>query len=84
MATEDHNTTFEQMMDDITQNEDLSFEQKMKRIGHCFKKEMERISRDFQTRLHQDMEHELQYLRTQLKDIWKPHLTWKPQLQWKR
>ena len=45
---------------------------------------MERISRDFQTRLHQDMEHELQYLRTQLKDIWKPHLTWKPQLQWKR
>ena len=70
MAT--NGTTFEEKMNSISDNDHISFEQKMKLIGQTFKQEMEHISQDFQKQLHQSMQQELQYLHSSLQDIWKP------------
>lgn len=50
MTTND--MTFEEKLNDISQNDDMSFEYKMKLIGESFKQEMERINQDFQKQLH--------------------------------
>ena len=70
--------TFEEKLNDISQNDDMSFEHKMKLIGQSFKQEMERINQDFQKQLHQSMQDELRYLHSQLQEIWKPNLKENP------
>ena len=49
------NVTFQEKMNRITQNHDISFEEKTNLIGQTFTQEIEHLTQDFQKHLHQSI-----------------------------
>ena len=66
------NVTFQEKMNRITQNHDISFEEKMSLVGQTFTQQIERLTQDFQKHLHQG----LRGLRRELRFFAKTAKIW--------